>query len=246
MALKILVTFITVLPVVTILVCYNMAKMHNHLHQMIPFISYSINYPPEQCIGTFGVSISAFVLFALMFVKYKHLEMMIHHKHSYRLIKNKESLLKINKVAMVFGGIGAICMDGVGSFQFHNILYAHLSFAASMFIFAIIHICMVARIEYSVSEESNHIVRFRIFLAISAALLVFPCFAFNIFQASLDQNISAVAEISCTSCLVLFFVSYISESRRVTLTLQVVDPKTTFRESLNDSDTAEAQPFIKT
>ena len=88
--LRFLIYIIAILPSITIITTYIIASRKHQLEQMIPFVSFSINYPPgklavtsclirisESCIGTFGVSISAFTLFCIMFVKYKHLETLI-------------------------------------------------------------------------------------------------------------------------------------------------------------------------
>jgi len=152
-----------------------------------------------------------------MFIKYKYTESLIVKK----LNTGRDNLLKANSIAMIIGGISAVCMDGVASFQFHNVLYVHLSFAASFFLLAIVHIFIMNILDFKVSKESRHLLRFRLFCALFAVAAFVPMVALNLNQESFDQNVSAVAEISCLGILFVHFITYIIEFRKFRLSIEL-------------------------
>eukprot|EP01114_Cavostelium_apophysatum_P009272 TRINITY_DN22374_c0_g1_i1.p1 TRINITY_DN22374_c0_g1~~TRINITY_DN22374_c0_g1_i1.p1 ORF type:complete len:242 (-),score=15.88 TRINITY_DN22374_c0_g1_i1:31-756(-) len=216
--LRILIAIIGLLPSVTIITTYILASDRHELNgQKIPFISFSINYPPESCIGTFGVSISAFTLFCIMFTKYKHIESLIVKKTN----TGRESLLRTNLVAMVLGGISAVCMNGVASFQFHNVLYAHLSFAGTFFFLALVHAFMVIYLDFIVSKESKLLLRMRLVVVVLSCCAFVPMVGLNMIHHSLDQNISAASEISCLGFLFIYFITYYVEFKKSRISIDL-------------------------
>ena len=75
---------------------------------------------------------------------------------------------------MILGSISALCMNGVASFQFHNVLYAHLTFAVLFFALALIHVFIVLSLDFKVSKESKFILRIRLGVAVFAAVVFIP------------------------------------------------------------------------
>lgn len=94
------------LPAVTIAITYGISYWHHDVHQEVPFISGTIDYAPgffnlslnetESCIGTFGLSVSAWLQCLIMLVKYTHEAKIIIHKvnlliHPYNVGKSFEN-----------------------------------------------------------------------------------------------------------------------------------------------------------
>jgi len=214
---KILIWILAILPTITIAVCYYIGSERHELQQKIPFISYSIDKPPESCIGTFGVSISAFVIFAIMFTKYKHLEAMIVKKTN----TSRDRLLRLNTITMMIGGFSAICMDGVASFQFDNLRPAHLAFASLFFLTVIIHMWFINYIDNNVSRESLFLLRSRIAICTLASGTFVPMIVLNVLQTPLDMNVSAIFEISTLGLVFFFFLTYYNEFRKFKLSVEL-------------------------
>mmetsp|Transcript_5549 Transcript_5549/g.7769 ORF Transcript_5549/g.7769 Transcript_5549/m.7769 type:complete len:244 (+) Transcript_5549:43-774(+) len=221
--LRIVLYLLAVVPTATLIATYTITELRHDTPLVIPFISASIDYSPESCIGTLGLTITAALSFVAMFTKYLQVSALVDHREaSLRITQiNPSSLRSHNTAGFIVGCISLFGLIGVAAFQYHNVPAAHLVFAIMFFFGVGVHLILMATLDRKISEE-RALASLRMILSGLSIILFFPA-TFPMFWGY--NNLSAAFEISNAAVIFSYFLTYYREFSRIKLTINVVDPK---------------------
>jgi len=228
----------------TILSTYLIGRFLGHFNNVIPFISSSLDYPPESCIGTLGLSLVAFTVALIGIIKFRFEQLLIDRKLG---LQSGDNIIKkfqvSNNISLIVILLSMVGLVGVVSFQYHLIPICHLVSAFLFFVGAVIYMNIIAFLDLKLSKtqyysgndlEYNLVAKtnqnsvafayFRIALAEVSIIFFVIFFVLQFSVESLLQSISALFEIICAAVLFIFVISYWKEFSIMKLTLRIDHP----------------------
>ncbi|KAM9986007.1 hypothetical protein ACTFIZ_004274 [Dictyostelium cf. discoideum] len=166
---SVLLWILAILIPLTLITTYSLTVLLFHgIRRTVPYISDTIDFSPESCIGTFFISISAFLVFIIVFVKHFVIQNNINQNFNNEIVfneneneKKKNRVIILNRISTFFGLICSICMHGVSSFQYHNASVVHSIFAASFFFTGFIYLFTQTYLDYKFSKLPKRILILR-------------------------------------------------------------------------------------
>jgi hypothetical protein len=211
------------IPVATIITTYLLAWKEGHIDG-ITFISATLEYPLESCIGSFGLSVTAAIFIIVLWLRFQYIYGILR-----RQLKRINSLIgqpkfqhvnrkiRINTAALVFGLFSAISLIGTVSFQFHNSPAVHLTMTFFFFYCGITYMFMVNALDHQIRLGMQWLRIMRWLCALVAALMMFPGAIFVGIHLWWSPNIdwpvtvSATCEIVAVLAFLCFFSSFCFE-----------------------------------
>ncbi|KAM9980486.1 hypothetical protein ACTFIZ_007859 [Dictyostelium cf. discoideum] len=177
---------------ITFITTYTITEVRGDDDQIIPYISDTIDFAPESCIGTFGLSIIAFLMIIVVFIKHLIIKNnIIEKEYSYDKKEIKE--LRLNRFSTSMGFVSGLSMHGVSSFQFHNANLVHVIFAALFFLCGFIYLLTQTILDI---KNSNIITQFFI------------------------DNLAAIFEIISALSIFAYMVTFFYEFSNLTLNIE--------------------------
>jgi len=211
-----LIYLITIVPLITIPLTYVIVEdqtRDNTLKYTIPYISNTINFPPESSIGAFGLTFTAIIGLAIISVRFCSI---------YDKFEQMNYSQIINFIAYLIGIVSFIGLIGLISFQIRSIDIVHIVFAYIFFIGSIIYTCFISLMEKKL--QTTPMVRYiRSFLTILTIISALTCFIPSFWSQKLFTNISALGEICTTFFILLFLMTYYYEFRRAEIGISYRD-----------------------
>jgi Frag1/DRAM/Sfk1 family len=233
-----LLVFMFVVMIILLPATYTMSKEQGTLSTTIPFISASIDFAPASCVGTLGLSLICLAMLPAVLVKWRCLQSTVtkvreEHGGSGNLVENGV-WERWNNIILGVSVLSVVALQGVASFQYHNVPPVHLTFAAVFFLASMFFLVGTAVLEWKVGAAEGHrrlpksVRNFRVATAAIDLLAIVPFFLFQFLgqstgQRNVDLSISAAAEILATLMIFVFVLSYWHEFRRVKLAFAVLD-----------------------
>ncbi|XP_022082775.1 DNA damage-regulated autophagy modulator protein 1-like [Acanthaster planci] len=152
------------LLVITIGISYLIAVLRGDVPVVFPYISDTGAKPPESCVFAQFVNLSALVLLALVFVRYKELD----------TIEGlpPRSIGCLNKASLFLGLAGTFGLSLVGNFQDVNVIVVHEIGALTLFLCGTIYAIIHVRISYLLYPEYCRLLVCRLRLLLSLMMLV--------------------------------------------------------------------------
>jgi len=189
------------------------------------FISSSIDRPPASNIGTLGLTTTLALLSNIIFIK---------HKIVTKQLRSRR-FMRSHRVATIFGLMSTFCGNGVSAFQHNDAPVAHNSFAASFFVFGMIHVLMETYTDITHKLSPRNTGWWR---ALIAGLLVLCVIGFlgpmvYVIYTGMEKipelrheslflkKIAATFEVAAFACLVLWFASYYGVLKGSEFNLQI-------------------------
>jgi hypothetical protein len=186
----------------------------------IPFLSSAINMPPESCVGSLFLSITAYLLLLMVAIRWR-LNTDALDAHNLQVLSSSRSYHRLNGVAFLSGAVGCICIIGIGSFQEHNVRLGHLLFGAGFFGFSIFAMLGNVIIDFKLKSH----------LAIRVVRLFLVIVAFGAFVATVGMywsleslpvaNARAVLEIALCGFILIYLMTYSKEFAAVEVLFDV-------------------------
>jgi len=241
--IKFLFIIYVILPTVTLAIIYSLTKYYGHSKLTIPFLSHTIDYAPESCIGALGLNLTLMISFFFLLLKYKHNFLMILTKQTTVYVDEKgfSSYFKLNKACLFVGIISVFAALGVISFQAHNSYIAHMVFSMLFFFAGISHMTLSISLDWKFSIQHKGVILLRLFLTLFNLLVLggffFPFFFFpSSIKTLLLSNIAAGCEFVITLVYFCFIASYYFEFRSLELNFEVHDKSVAMRGSSNSEN----------
>ncbi|KAM9984760.1 hypothetical protein ACTFIY_009211 [Dictyostelium cf. discoideum] len=208
----------------TLITTYTLTVLLFHgIRRTVPYISDTIDFSPESCIGTFFISISAFLVFIIVFVKHFLLQNNINQNFNNVFILNenenekKKNRAKIlNRISTFFGLTCVISIHGVSSFQYHNTGVVHLIFAASFFFTGFIYLFTQTYLDHKYSKLPKKILILRRVISLTTSVFI----GYIILQFFKD-NLAAILEIISALSIFFYLISYFYEFSKITINFQI-------------------------
>jgi len=200
---------LVVVPLCTLITTYTISDVTHVIHQYIIFISSTIDYPPESCIGTLGLNITVILFVLVTLIRYKEVKLLIFEKEQ-QTKATRNGLRRLNVFNAMLGLAVSFCLSGVAAFQYHAVLHVHVFFACSFYLGGLIHawISWILELKLTHSKRCATICRL-ICIILSSACLV-PYIIGQIEAHQLDKStritIGATAEIVMTATFMFFFL----------------------------------------
>ncbi|KAF2069897.1 hypothetical protein CYY_008783 [Polysphondylium violaceum] len=204
------------LPAATLIVTYTLTVKLHHDDMIIPFISSSINFAPESCIGALGISITSFILVLIIFVKYLIGKFNILND-PYTQDEKRRHIT--NKACLGLGLISAFGMNGVASFQYHNAPIPHIVFATLFFLFGVVYLLIQTYMDSITKSLPRGMMIFRRINSIASLFFFIPYLVFQFFEKAIYQNIAAAFEILSAATFFLYFITYFYEFSQLKLNI---------------------------
>jgi len=206
MLIRYVIGVLTVVSLTTFTATFAISKANGAFppEQHIPFLSSSIDYAPESCIGSFGLSFCAFLLTILIAANYQRLKDLLENS----LNEHADWYLRLNRIALVSGMLSALGLLGVSAFQYHNAPAVHNTSAATFFLLGSLTANLTAHIHARMQGRRAGLKRFCAFLSV---LLVLPFEILLVVYHSHPQypilvNLSASCEILATGSFFAYYV----------------------------------------
>jgi len=125
---------------------------------------------------------------------------------------SNSGFVKRNNIALAFGVISVLCLNGVASFQFHNAPIPHLTFAAIFFLFMIIYMWLAISIDTALDTFCNRSTRIcRWLTAVLCTLVFLPFIILQLFQVPLEKMSAAACEITMTLSFLAYFLTFVPD-----------------------------------
>ncbi|KAM9971805.1 hypothetical protein ACTFIW_011788 [Dictyostelium discoideum] len=200
----------------TLITTYTLTVLLFHgIRRTVPYISDTIDFSPESCIGTFFISISAFLVFIVVFVKHFLLQNNINQNFNNDIILNenenekKKNRAKIlNRISTFFGLICGVCIHGVSSFQYHNTGLVHSIFAASFFFTGFIYLFTQTYLDHKFSKLPKRILILRRVISLTTSVFI-------------GYNLAAILEIISALSIFFYIISFFYEFSKITINFQI-------------------------
>ncbi|KAM9973372.1 hypothetical protein ACTFIR_012748 [Dictyostelium discoideum] len=200
----------------TLITTYTLTVLLFHgIRRTVPYISDTIDFSPESCIGTFFISISAFLVFIVVFVKHFLLQNNINQNFNNDIILNenenekKKNRAKIlNRISTFFGLICGVCIHGVSSFQYHNTGLVHSIFAASFFFTGFIYLFTQTYLDHKFSKLPKRILILRRVISLTTSVFI-------------GYNLAAILEIISALSIFFYLISFFYEFSKITINFQI-------------------------
>ncbi|KAN0052920.1 hypothetical protein ACTA71_012400 [Dictyostelium dimigraforme] len=221
---SVLLWILAILVPSTLIVTYTITVLLFHgVRRTVPYISDTIDFSPESCIGTFFVSITAFLVFKIVIIKHFALNNNINqncNNNSEILFGNENEKKRkrgivLNKISTFFGIICGISIHGVSSFQYHNTNVVHLLFAASFFFSGFIYIFTQTYLDNKFSNLPKRILLLRRIIALTTSVFI----GYIILQFFID-DLAAIFEIISALSIFFYLVSFFYEFSKMTISIQ--------------------------
>lgn len=209
-----------ILPMLTLAITYYLSlgiyvdeeNKVSILHEKGWFISASIDRAPASNIGTLGLNTTLMLLSVIVYVKHKLVKKQLRGR----------TWMRTHRVSTLFGFLSIFCGGGVAAFQHEDHATAHNSFAATFFIFGMVHVVMETFVDY---YHSLSLPRTRVIRVTVASLLILCVTGFLVPMAyvissknsdnpapaqvlRLYRLIAATFEVAAFACFVIWFASY--------------------------------------
>mmetsp|Transcript_13866 Transcript_13866/g.15306 ORF Transcript_13866/g.15306 Transcript_13866/m.15306 type:complete len:283 (-) Transcript_13866:83-931(-) len=219
---------LVIVPVVTIGACWGIAFHRKSSDQYVTYISSVIDKAPESCIGTLGLTVTAFILSIMVLSRYRHLHSLFAYKE--KLSQRPDAFLKsVSFFQLVLGFFVAISLVGAASFQYSAVFYAHVVSIACCFGGSLIYIFIDLRLGFALGYASWILKVLRCTIAVVATLTLIPFIAVACLrQFTKTQNltklfvtINACAEICLSLSFLLYVATFASELRELYIVYQV-------------------------
>ncbi|KAK5575223.1 hypothetical protein RB653_010479 [Dictyostelium firmibasis] len=211
---------VTIIPL-TLIATYTLTVLLNHgVRRTVPYISDTIDFSPESCIGTFFISISAFIVFIIVILKYTLLNINVNKNCNINEIlfdeneneKKRKRGIVLNRVSTFFGIICSISIHGVSSFQYHNTPIVHQLFAASFFFSGFIYLFTQTYLDHKFSNLPKRILILRRFIILTTSVFI----GYIILQFFID-DLAAIFEIISAMSIFLYLISFYHEFSKITI-----------------------------
>jgi len=189
--------------VATCAVTYPLSILLGHVRvgggvSWVPFISSTINYPPESCIGSIGLGLCSFFIALTAIVKHATLP-----------------TSRTARAALACACLSALGLLGVASFQYHNVPAAHDTWVFFVFGGAAVYMaCQVALERRALERDKKLGVAGRIRLAIAVIfwLTAIPIMTpLVVTKTTLTETIGACAEIVSVVLYAAFFLTFLPD-----------------------------------
>ncbi|KAM9952089.1 hypothetical protein ACTFIT_002776 [Dictyostelium discoideum] len=200
----------------TLITTYTLTVLLFHgIRRTVPYISDTIDFSPESCIGTFFISISAFLVFIVVFVKHFLLQNNINQNFNIDIIlneneneKKKNRAKMLNRISTFLGLICGVCIHGVSSFQYHNTGLVHSIFAASFFFTGFIYIFTQTYLDHKFSKLPKRILILRRVISLTTSVFI-------------GYNLAAILEIISALSIFFYLISFFYEFSKITINFQI-------------------------
>lgn len=212
-----------VIMAVGFLTTYIVAVKNNHVTPYLPYISETGRAPPESCIFTLICSISSFLLFLVVCVRFKH----IHHFY----YESVTHIKRWNTAGLVFGILSAFGLLVVGSFQDSAVPVVHFSGAITVFFGGVIYAWIQSIISYQIyhinltRHGSSISICFKFVLSILATVIVVTAVVSGAIARTVLKSqdkadhalhlLSTWTEWLASCTLALFYLSMHADFRRI-------------------------------
>ncbi|KAJ8379041.1 hypothetical protein AAFF_G00231320 [Aldrovandia affinis] len=217
-------TFLVIWSSGTFIITYAIAVLKRDVDVIFPYISDTGAMPPES--GVFGVmtTITAFTSMITMFARYKFVQ-----KLQAEVLRGPA---RLNQVALWCGLISCLGMCVVATFQVTLVTKVHDLGAVVFFICGVAYILLQSRISYRMHPygSSMTVCHVRAIISIISLLATFPMIICGMLaptklhwdpkdEGFVVHLVSSICEWTVTFGFVFFFLSYIQDFKRFTLTL---------------------------
>lgn len=162
--------FLVITSFATFIVSYIIAIIRKDVSSYFPYISDTGTHPPESCIFSQFLNISAALAIATMYVRYKLVSQIC--------IGEDRKLACLNKAGLVLGILSSLGLSMVANFQETNVEVVHVTGAAIVLGFGVVYTFVQTSLSYLMHPDYNGLkicrIRFIIsFIALIAMLLTF-------------------------------------------------------------------------
>ncbi|KAJ8374044.1 hypothetical protein SKAU_G00046240 [Synaphobranchus kaupii] len=214
----------------TFIISYIIAVIRKDVDVIFPYISDTGAEPPES--GVFGLmtTVTAFTSMVTMFARYKYVQTL------QKVVTNARP--RLNLAALWCGLISSLGMCIVGTFQVTKLQYAHDAGALVFFIFGVTYMILQSVISYFMHPDGSSMAVCHVRAIISgiSVLAAFPMIICAMLEGNMPTKLhwdptemGFIPHVVSTACewvvtfgFVIFFLSYIREFKRFTLTLTAV------------------------
>ncbi len=186
----------------------------------IPFISSAINMPPESCVGSLFLAITAYLLMMMVAIRWR-LNTDALDAHNLKMLSSSRGYHRLNGLAFLTGAIGCICVIGLGSFQEHNVRLGHLLFGAGFFGFMIFSMLGNLLIDWKLRAHLGfRIVRLVLVVAAGGAFVATVGMYWSLSSLPV-ANARAVLEIVLSALVLIYLMTYSHEFAAVEVLFDV-------------------------
>ncbi|XP_078588061.1 DNA damage-regulated autophagy modulator protein 2-like isoform X1 [Branchiostoma floridae x Branchiostoma japonicum] len=233
LGLGILPISVGILTAATFAISYSIAVVLKHVAAGFPYISDTGTEPPESCIFGQLLNITAMLVAATVYVRYKQV---LEYNHR----PEDSGLLLLNKFSAWLGMFIALGMSLVANFQESSVIIVHVVGAFMCFGCGIIYGFLQTAMSYKMYPHQNSLAvcRVRLIILVFATL----CFITTIVAGGLAARdyhgtdiekwlpqdggfvphvVSTAAEWGMSICFILFFFTYIREFQKITMEAQI-------------------------
>ncbi|KAN0026285.1 hypothetical protein ACTFIV_007269 [Dictyostelium citrinum] len=209
---------ISIFVPITFITTYTITEVRGDDDQIIPYISDTIDFAPESCIGTFGLSIIAFLMIIVVFIKHLIIKNNIVEKE-YSDDKKEKKELKFNRFSTSMGLISGLSMHGVSSFQFHNANLVHVIFAALFFLCGFIYL-----LTQTILDKNSTDIPFKVSIIRKILICISFLFIGYIITQFFIDNLAAIFEIISALSIFAYMVTFFYEFSNLTLNIEFSKP----------------------
>lgn len=201
---------LTLWTLVAFLVTYLMSYRFGHLQMDRPFLSASIDYAPESCIGSLALSITGMIFLIIGVLRWRLALYALRTKH-----RGTNPWLVHMSLFLCF--TITVCLIGVGAFQYHNDSVAHLTFAMLLFVTINMYLVVMLRIDAVLEHVPRRTRCTRIILTLLSMLTTASTIVSYSLPYEVDKTISASSEIAMVVLFLFQLLTYGHELRRTSI-----------------------------
>ncbi|KAJ8921750.1 hypothetical protein NQ315_010660 [Exocentrus adspersus] len=144
------------------IITYITAIVQGHVNPLFPYISWTGTTPPESCVFSFLLNVGSALMFLVVFIRYKLLEV------TTSLLISRH----LNTCGFCLGLLSCLGINLVANFQETNVLVVHMIGAMTAFGTATLYCCIQVWITWKINGSSKSLTIFRVVLCI----LMIPTF----------------------------------------------------------------------
>ncbi|XP_033110840.1 DNA damage-regulated autophagy modulator protein 1-like [Anneissia japonica] len=222
--------------IATVVTSYTIAVVRGDVQSIFPYISDTGGKPPESCVFGQLLNLTALLLLASAWIRYKQMEEL--------RLKMTKAFGFWNKIGILIAICAALGLSVVANFQDKAVLVVHMIGACTAFIGFVIYAGIHTWISYKICPQFTSLAqcRFRLFLTISGIALVFSTYMAEIaasrqwekhhvhndtFQWNKEDGgyaahlVSTFSEWFLGAAILTFFISYFSDFKKVVIELDM-------------------------
>ncbi|KAK9504125.1 hypothetical protein O3M35_010529 [Rhynocoris fuscipes] len=154
----------------TFVITYIWAVLNKHVYPLLPNISDTGSLPPESCLFSMMLNLTAALLLFSLYIRHKEVIVILRAKN---IVDTAPFTPLLNRIATIFGLVACVALDITANFQVTNVFAVHGLGAIICFVCSAVYILLQAVLTFMIVPHINSIIMVIIRALLGVCVVIF-------------------------------------------------------------------------